>query len=49
MNVEQLQYHTDDDFDEIKEYIIEHKAEFKTRSLSDTLIIRGIGEKYMKI
>ena len=49
MEVEKLQYHMDDDFDEIKAYVIEHKADFKTKSLSDTLVIKGIGEKYIKI
>lgn len=49
MEVEKLQYNIDDDFDMIKAYVIEHKADFKKKSLSDTLVINGIGEKYIKI
>ena len=49
MKVESLNYRTNDDFDEIKEYVIKHKNEYKTKSLSDNLVIKGIGEKYIKI
>lgn len=49
MEVERLQYNLDDDFNEIKSYVIEHKNDFKSKSLSDGLVIKGIGEKYVKI
>ncbi|MDO5825165.1 MAG: hypothetical protein BZ137_06405 [Methanosphaera sp. rholeuAM130] len=49
MEVKRLSYNTNDDFDEVKEYVIEHKNEYKTKSLSDSLVIKGIGEKYIKI
>ena len=49
MEVEHLKYSINDDFNEIKRYVIEHKDEFKTKSLSDNLFIKGIGEKYIKI
>ena len=49
MIVERLQYNIDDDFDEIKSHVIEHKNDYKTKSLPDGLVIRGIGEKYVKI
>ncbi|RAP45576.1 MAG: hypothetical protein BZ135_05600 [Methanosphaera sp. rholeuAM6] len=49
MEAEHLQYSTEDDFNEIKEYVIEHKEDFKTKSLPGSLVIKGIGEKYVKI
>jgi hypothetical protein len=49
MEVQKLQYNTNDDFNEIKAYILNHKEEYKTKSLSNGLIIKGIGEKYIKI
>lgn len=49
MEVEHLNYDIDYNFDEIKRYVIEHKSEYKSKSLSDSLVIKGIGEKYIKI
>ena len=49
MEVTKLQYHLDDDFNDIKNYVIEHKDDYKTKSLSDTLVIKGIGAKYIKV
>lgn len=49
MKVEPLKYTVNDNFNEIKRHVIEHKEDFKTKNLSDTLVIMGIGEKYIKI
>ncbi len=49
MEVERLQYDIGTDFNEMKAHVIENKAEYKNRSLSGNLVIRGIGEKYLKI
>ncbi len=49
MEVERLQYTSNDEFDKVKQHVIEHKDQYKTKSLSDTLTIKGIGEKYLKI
>lgn len=49
MNVEQLQFNSNDDFNKIKSHILENKEKFKSKSLSDNLIIKGIGDKYIKI
>lgn len=49
MEVKPLQFTINDDFENVKRYVIENKEEFKNKSLSDSLIIKGIGEKYLKI
>jgi hypothetical protein len=49
MEVERLHYDINDDFNEVKRYVIENKIDFKSKSLSDGLVIKGIGEKYIKI
>ena len=49
MEVERLDYNVDDDFEEVKRHVIKHKNDFKSKSLPDGLIIKGIGEKYVKI
>ena len=49
MEVERLQYTSNEEFDKVKQHVIEHKDQYKTKSLSDTLTIKGIGEKYLKI
>ena len=49
MEVERLHYDINDDFNEVKRYVIENKIDVKSKSLSDGLVIKGIGEKYIKI
>ena len=49
MEVKPLDFSINDNFDDVKRYVIENKEEFKNKSLSDSLIIKGIGEKYLKI
>ena len=49
MEVKPLQFNINDDFEDVKRYVIENKEEYKNKSLSDSLIIKGIGEKYLKI
>ncbi|RAP52426.1 MAG: hypothetical protein BZ138_03135 [Methanosphaera sp. rholeuAM270] len=49
MKVENLHFNIDDDFNDIREYVIANKGDYKTKSLSDSLVIKGIGEKYLKI
>ena len=45
MEVEPLKFNINDNFEDVKRHVIENKAEYKNKSLSDSLIIRGIGEK----
>lgn len=49
MQVENLQFNSNDNFDEIKAYVIANKQEFKSKSISGSLMIKGIGDKYLKI
>lgn len=49
MEVEPLKFNINDNFEDVKRHVIENKEEYKNKSLSDSLIIRGIGEKYLKI
>lgn len=49
MELKALHFSISDDFEEVKKYVIEHKEEFKLKSLPNSMIIKGIGEKYIKI
>lgn len=49
MEVKALHFSINDDFEDVKKYVIEHKEEFKLKSLPNSMIIKGIGEKYIKI
>lgn len=49
MNVKSLNFSTDDDFTSIKSFLIDNKDDFKNKSLNNSLLIKGIGEKFVKI
>lgn len=49
MEVKALHFSINDDFEDVKKYVIEHKEEFKLKSLPNSMMIKGIGEKYIKI
>lgn len=49
MEVEPLQFTVKDDFEDVKKYVIENKSDYKLKSLPNSMMIKGIGEKYIKI
>lgn len=49
MDVESLNFSTDEDFGIVKSFVIDHKEEFKNKKLGNTLLIKGIGDKFLKI
>ncbi len=49
MEVEALHFSINDNFEDVKKYVIENKKDFKLKSLPNSMIIKGIGEKYIKI
>lgn len=49
MEVTPLEFSLNDNFEDVKRYVIEHKEEYKSKSLPNSMIIKGIGEKYIKI
>lgn len=49
MNVESLNFSVNDDFKMVRLFVIDNKDEFKNKSLANSMVIKGIGEKYLKI
>ena len=49
MEVTPIEFSLNDNFEEVKRYVIEHKEQYKSKSLPNSMIIKGIGEKYIKI
>lgn len=49
MDVKPLNFSSREDYNNIKSFILDNKEEFKNKSLNNTLKIKGIGEKYLKI
>lgn len=49
MNVESLNFSVNEDFSIVKSFVIDNKDNFKNKNLHDSLTIKGIGEKYLKV
>lgn len=49
MKAENLNFKLTDSFSDIKTFIIENKDNFKNKNISEGLVLKGIGEKYLKI